>query len=293
MEYNTHKETVTKILHYLANYRIDREKSPILHRQALYLFSVMLYERLSLHGESPYADRLGALALFPQDVRKIRQQGLSWNEALFYLAEKEGIVPQAENAASIPAGWEEYIDRSICIFPISDEDGIFCYRDNGAVVFVAKTDIQEDIIIEEEYTEYGESFDPPFYFTASTHFVSPVYQMRCAVYAFRIAMSASGYPHIPHIRMRLVVGPGTTVINDDCWDDFRDELDIIYQKEKPAVITADKHEKPIEMLGNHWDNLTKYTRTIYHEIIQAPLPDSEIDASVISMWRKKLNLQTK
>lgn len=101
--------------------------------------------------------------------------------------------------------------RVLCI---SKEDGIYAFRTpQGAVRFMVINPMDNTALIDEEPFS-GDIIDGcPLYFTETSHFVSPVFQLRVVSRLLDFVLSEVGYPTLP-IKMSVVFnGYNASLIN--------------------------------------------------------------------------------
>lgn len=94
------------------------------------------------------------------------------------------------------------------VLTINPLDGLYVLRDkdNGIHLFTVDEG-EEDILIDEQV--YADT--PAYYFTATKHFVSPVFRLKRAKQILEYCLSMIGYPYIP-IRMTVVFTERKTLL---------------------------------------------------------------------------------
>lgn len=126
----------------------------------------------------------------------------------------------------ITAGEEliAYFNSGAYIAMLGSVDNIYCYKDkDGALVLLNVNDTDKCILCDEE-SFAGED---PLYFTESTHFISPVFELGFAYALMRLLLDAAQYPHL-RIKLKvLYTGCEAHLINEeDMWEESWRDLDL-------------------------------------------------------------------
>lgn len=155
--------------------------------------------------------------------------GYSVNESLAMKDEqvtgcKELNVSVEENLH--PAkGLGRYFPEDACVVAISEKEKVYCYKEpDGALVLLGVENCNQDILCDEDTFIEGEL---PFYFTATTHFVSPVFKIGMLSTLLNELLLHIGYPYVRIKKKVLYTAPDVRLINeDDMWDDPWQGLDL-------------------------------------------------------------------
>ena len=122
-------------------------------------------------------------------------------------------------------GIGEYFTEDACVVAISEKEKVYCYKEHdGALVLLSVENCNQDILCDEDTFIEGEL---PFYFTATTHFVSPVFKLGMLSTLLNELLLHIGYPYMRIKKKVLYTAADVRLINeDDMWDDPWQGLDL-------------------------------------------------------------------
>ncbi len=195
-EYAGKDRTLHKLLKLLA----DKYGKMASEKQRLsVLLSLCLYDMVSLgKGEKAAA---ACAELVPNLKRK---KGWGWNEAVYsYLGGGKSLsnpaLKEVCRVNCITHLFKTEVNLYTLGMEMSMNEKIFCYREQGGSIVLLGVNHQWGDILCDETPMDGE---PPLYFTADTHFVSPFYQLQRMRDILTEVLYQQGYPYV---RIKLKV----------------------------------------------------------------------------------------
>lgn len=232
-----------------SNQRVKRSKA---------ILSSLLYDMLSKGRGNNMAKRCISL------IDSSTATGLSASEHLYNSLQvtARGLNPKSDEELIANEDIYKCFNSDGYILNISTKHNISCYKQSdGTLVLLSFTPPGEDILCDEE----GFLDDAPLYFTASSHFVSPLYKLDIAKAFIHEIMSLAGYPFV-RIKQVVVYPYGSNPINeDDMWaDSWRDrDMEIIKNKrnEATSIVAMDSSAMTeqlraiIQIAHDHYDNV--------------------------------------
>lgn len=189
-----------RTLHQLLKLLADKYGKMAPERQRLsVLLSLCLYDMVSSgKGEKAAA---ACAKLVPGLKRK---EGWGWSEAVYgYLGGGKSLsnpmLKEVCQGHCINRLFEMNISLYALGMEMSVNEKIFCYREPGGSIVLLGVNHQWGDILCDESSMNGE---PPLYFTADTHFVSPLYQLQRMRDILTQVLCQQGYPYV---RIKLKV----------------------------------------------------------------------------------------
>lgn len=207
---------------------------------AIALMSALVYQSTSLPDKRKYVTRIIESDIIPLSVRKKVNEGWTVGEILMnadiHLTNPEGNGDKFKWQNLKPVSMEPVTDAgfnentAVCL--IEPDDGIYACRDlDGTLVLSVKVRQTEDILAAEELLNN----EVPYYYTPSSHFMSPVWKLRAMRKAIQETSSFLEFPIIP-IRYQVVLPLKEQKIlyENKLWEkDWKDlPLKIIYGKDE-------------------------------------------------------------
>ena len=263
-EYAGKDQTLRQLLKLLA----DKYDKMLPEKQRLSaLLSLCLYDMMSSgKGEEAAA----ACAKLVPDLK--RKKGRGWSEAVYryvgggrslYNSMLKGLC--LENLDYIV---EVGLDLHAWTMKMSAKERIFFYREpNGSIVLLYVNEQTGDILCDES----SMNGEPPLYFTADTHFVSPLYKLRKMRDILKEMFLQQGYPYV---RVKLKVfyeSRDAVLINKEDYEAYWSKKDMECLLYKECGYSLSEEVKAV----NNWDwsvfpdmlvwSLT-ITRAVYDEM---------------------------
>lgn len=191
---------------------------------ALALMSALVYQTGPVVDGHKYARKIMRSEAVGDDMRNDFLNGWSVGEILMDRdlklnqdqPDKSRFKWQSYQPKPLETVSKSIIDETTAVYLLDQEDGIFAYRDmDGYLVLNIPVKSTEDILIDEEMI----NGNVPMYYTASTHFQSPVWKMRTMAKAILEVVRHLEFPDIP-IRYQMLLPQKTQMLinEDDIWD---------------------------------------------------------------------------
>lgn len=153
-----------------------------------------------------------------------------------------------------------YFQSRAHVVKISKNANIYCYKDEeGSLILLNVNNINLPILCDEE--AFNDSL--PWYFTESTHFVSPVFELDIVTIIIRHLIDIVSYPHINIRHKVLYTGYNARLINeDDMWEEVWCKRDLENIMSPHRILKAQSRTAFTPSLLN----IIKATGAIYDEI---------------------------
>jgi hypothetical protein len=183
----------------------DREK------RCRALLSAMCYDMIGMGKGYNAGLKCMQIADYP-----IPRKGLGICETIYFSAEGHPrTLPTMADIITAKDNVLVHFTSEAYLVRIGSVDNIYCYKDeDGALALLNVIDINEAIICDEEQFA-GES---PLYFTESSHFISPVFQLNVASIIINQLLKTARYPYLRIKQKVLYTGHNTLLINEeDMW----------------------------------------------------------------------------
>lgn len=227
------------VLHSLA--KADSSQGQGFYELALALMSAIIYQNGPITDGHKYVRKIMRSDIVSDDLRKDYLNGWTIGEILM----DRDLKLNKDKPDKSRFRWQKYnpdplkttgkcdIDDETAVYLLDETDGIFAWRDaDGYLVLNISIDNSEDILVNEELMKN----EIPLYFTASTHFQSPVWKMRTMKKAVQETLRHLEFPDVP-IRFQIFL-PGKTqmfINEEEMWDS--------YWKNLPLKIIRGKNER--------------------------------------------------
>lgn len=102
------------------------------------------------------------------------------------------------------------------LITVNAKKNVYIRRDNcGRLLLIVINKCNTDMLIDEEKF----NFEPPLYFTESTHFVSPVWLVNQVSMILEYILMRIGYPPLPISKQIIFDAPGAFLINEEEYKD--------------------------------------------------------------------------
>lgn len=122
---------------------------------------------------------------------------------------------------------------------LNRDDGIFVFlTSEGVNVLIINTDINDDVLVDEESFCIGDDADYPLYFSQSAHYVSPIFTLHVIGKILELVLELSGYPT------------------------FETHLIALFNNHNACLLNADEYEKGGEH-ESEWRDVEIYLRQDY------------------------------
>lgn len=211
----------TDIVHHIRALIKDYASLDHKHKRALVKLSALLYNMLR-KGEGEHAAQRCAKLLRFNDAKS----GYSISEQL-YLNSKATPAEIADMDKDPTPVVDKnpmlIFQRGAYVVQLGSEPEIFCYKDrDGSLVLLFFIPANDAVLCDEDMF----NDEAPLYFTASSHFVSPLYHLDITTSLLHAIMSLVGYPYL-RIRHKVVYLNGAYPINaEDMWEEAWKECDM-------------------------------------------------------------------
>ena len=176
---------------------------------AISLMSAVAYQNTPISDKSKYVDRIMESDIIPISIQKKVNDGWTVGEILMdsdisLTKAKDGGVKfrwQSVKPVSLEPVQMTDMDENTAVYRTGTDDGIYAYRDlDGTLVLSVKIRQTEDILAAEELLNN----EVPYYYTPSSHFVSPVWKLRAMRKAIQETFTFLEFPFVP-IRYQVIL----------------------------------------------------------------------------------------